>query len=70
MSAELANQVGRVADALFAQAKAQREQVKLTERTTLVQEELLAMQKVNMAVTKALEQQLMLAATPTHNAAS
>ena len=51
--------LNRIADALFAQAKAQRENVKLTERQVAVQEELLALQHVNLHVTKVLEQKLL-----------
>ena len=54
----VADALNRIADALFAQAKAQREGVKVSERQAAVQEEMCDLQKANLAVTMQLEQQL------------
>ena len=52
--------LNRVADALFACAKEQRVQSRLQERAVAISEEMLEMQKVNLAVSKALEAKLLL----------
>lgn len=52
--------LNRVADALFALAKAQNETAKAAKRSADCAEEMLDMQRTNFAVTKALESQLML----------
>ena len=50
-----AEQLGRIADALFALAKAQRAQNDLAKEQLKVNREALEMQKVNLRVTKQLE---------------
>lgn len=50
--------VNRVADALFQQAKAQSRHNKLLERQVACNEEMLTMQRANLAVTQHLEAQL------------
>lgn len=51
MANEVFDALNRIADAIFAQVKVQK-------RAVAVSEEMLAMQKVNLAVTKALEESL------------
>lgn len=52
--------LNRVADALFACAKEQKRQTRLQERAVAVSEAMFEVQKVNLAVTKALEARLTL----------
>ena len=52
--------LNRIADALFAQAKAMRNQTDLQTRAVAVSEAMLEMQKINLAVSRALEQKLLM----------
>lgn len=52
---DVALALNRVADALFKQATIQSKQLKCMERQAAVAEELLGIQKANLAVTKHLE---------------
>jgi hypothetical protein len=53
-------QLKRIADALFQQAKAMRISAKAAESQAALAEQMLELQQVNLRVTKALEQQLIL----------
>lgn len=55
---EIALQLKRLADATFQQAKAQLKAAHAAERNAAVAEQMLEMQKTNLAVTKALESEL------------
>lgn len=56
----VADALNRVADALFQCATEQRRQTRLQERAVAVSEQMLENQKVNLSVSRALEQKLML----------
>ena len=63
MSNVIADAQNRIADALFQLAKANREQVKVSQRQLAVAEDMAEMQKANLAVTKHLEAELAMRAT-------
>lgn len=58
-----ARELSRIADALFQQAKAMRIAAKAAELQAVTAAKMLEMQEVNLRVTKALEQQLILQQT-------
>jgi len=60
MANAIADALNRAADALFQCATEQRRQTRLQERAVKVSEQMLENQKVNLAVSRALESKLML----------
>ncbi|NIO40793.1 MAG: hypothetical protein GTO41_11810 [Burkholderiales bacterium] len=61
-SASVAAALDRIANALFQQDKTNRKLAAIQERAVVVSEKMLEMQQTNLAVTKALEQELTLRA--------
>jgi hypothetical protein len=64
-----ATALNRVADGLFAVAKAQRDIAKAAEKQLEISRTMAEMQKANLAVTKALEAQLTLQTGNSHGSA-
>jgi hypothetical protein len=61
-STDVAAALDRIGNALFQQDKTNRKLAAIQERAVIVSEAMLEMQKTNLAVTKALEAELMLRA--------